>query len=442
MSSFQSWLPVALPAHARRVRVDDPDLMALLAAAGAEVVECGPDVEIASRIVDLRHDAPHVILSMGSNQPEGGGRLVRAWRRAAASVKVRTAARAARKRLRSLGYRGVRVIPWDFDQPVQLPGGGVHRRRIVEFLPERAVVCAHRESSDETLLDAVVAQVSQAIGQPVRYQWPLMRAGILVIVADSCVIRIAVGPAGQRLLVQRDVIERLSRADDIIVERLPWPVHIGRVGLGDWSVEAHLDGAPVAGEIPTGLLWECMEFLAALHHVEAQGAHRSLADDARRCATICPTQRHGHDLIALGEDLDRLLLDVPRGFGHGDFWTGNLLCENGRLNGVIDWDGGGPGRLPLLDLIHLQVSSYRDGRHVPLGNAIIASQLAVARAGGDEVTRAYCRRVGLDPDARILEALVLAFWIDRTVLELDLRPDTITPAWVDANVVTVLDHLR
>ena len=132
MSSFQSWLPVALPAHARRVRVDDPDLMALLAAAGAEVVECGPDVEIASRIVDLRHDAPHVILSMGSNQPEGGGRLVRARRRAAASVKVRTAARAARKRLRSLGYRGVRVIPWDFDQPVQLPGGGVHRRRIVE----------------------------------------------------------------------------------------------------------------------------------------------------------------------------------------------------------------------------------------------------------------------------------------------------------------------
>jgi hypothetical protein len=424
--------------------VNDPELAGVLADAGAELVDDRPEVEIAERLSDLRFEAPHAILSLGSNQPAGGGRLLRARRRVARSLGVRGMARVAAARIRRRGYDSVAVIPWDIEQPVQLPGRGVHRRRIAELLPERVLVVGRRGSVNATLLNAVADEAAVALGTPVRFGWPLARTGVLVIVADTSVLRIAVGPPRHRIHAQRQVLEQLLAATppDIVRERLPWPMEHGRIGLGDWSVEPRLQGEIVSDDVPSGLEWECMEFLAALHLVAAPGPSRSLVDDAHRCASVCPSDADRKRLVALGHELEDTLADVPRGFGHGDFWTRNLVCRSGRLAGVIDWDGGGPGRLPLLDLIHYQVSAVREGGHLTLGDALVASQFSIARQGGDEVTRAYCRKVGIDPDPHLLEALVLAFWIDRNALELELRPDTITPVWVNDNIAGVLDHLR
>jgi hypothetical protein len=45
---WHSWLPLIVPAGARRMRVADPALAATLAAAGAELVDDGAELEIAA----------------------------------------------------------------------------------------------------------------------------------------------------------------------------------------------------------------------------------------------------------------------------------------------------------------------------------------------------------------------------------------------------------
>ncbi len=443
MSSFHSWLAVALPAGADTIRVvGNAELAELLRDAGADVTSRRPSVEIGTFADAIVGDTATAILDLGENQPDGGGRLRRASRRASAWLSVQRQAQAACNRLRAQGYATVRVIPWDYEQPIVLPGMPSGPRRLAERLPERAVVIAHRDADSSSLLDGVVAEAAGRIGDRPHVRRLLVRAGVLVAILDRSVVRVALGPASRRIHQQGRVLSRLADAPAVIGDRLPLPIHTGETGLATWSVERRVPGAPIVGEVSGPLLEDCLAFLVALHGVGDRSPSRSIADDARRCASVCESPAVGAELRALGERLEVILADVPRGAAHGDFWVQNLLRNGDRLAGVFDWDGGGCGRLPLLDLIHLRVSGYRDGVRISLGTALLRSELDVARQGGDELTRRYCALIGLTPDPAVLEALVHAFWIERAALELELRPDMVSPTWIDDNVVAVLDQLR
>lgn len=41
---------------------------------------------------------------------------------------------------------------------------------------------------------------------------------------------------------------------------------------------------------------------------------------------------------------------------HGDFWFGNVLVEQGRVTGVVDWEGASTGDWPLRDLARFAIS--------------------------------------------------------------------------------------
>lgn len=443
MSSLHTWLAVALPGGADTIRVvGNAELAELLRDAGADVTSPHPQVEIASGVDAIVGDAGTAILDLGQNQPDGGGRLRRASRRASAWLSVQRQARAACEGLRAQGYADVRVIAWDYEQPIVLPGMPRAERSIAERLPERAVVVAHREPGASSLLHDVLHEAAGRFGERPHVRRLLVRAGVLVAILDQSVVRVAVGPASRRIYQQGRVLAALADAPAVIGERLPLPVHTGETGLATWSVEPRMPGEPIVGEVSGPLLDECLAFLVALHGVGDRTPSRSIADDARRCASVCESAAVQSELRALGDRLEVILADVPRGAAHGDFWVQNLLRTGGRLAGVFDWDGGGEGRLPLLDLIHLRVSGYRDGVRISLGTALLRSELDVARQGGDELTRRYCALIGLTPDPAVLEALVHAFWIERAALELELRPDMVSPHWIDDNVVAVLDQLR
>ena len=109
------------------------------------------------------------------------------------------------------------------------------------------------------------------------------------------------------------------------------------------------------------------------------GTASSLAGAGEVVARVCGAA----DAAAVRETAARLdaeLAGLPRGFGHGDFFAGNLLVDGGRLAGVVDWDGAGPGRLPLLDLLHLLVTSRWRGADLAWGPAIIGDLLPWVRA--------------------------------------------------------------
>jgi aminoglycoside phosphotransferase (APT) family kinase protein len=124
-------------------------------------------------------------------------------------------------------------------------------------------------------------------------------------------------------------------------------------------------------------------------------------------------------LLALADRVDDALSGVPFGFGHGDFFCGNLLASGDRLTGVLDWDAAGPGRPPLIDLLHLRHEAAYPVPDHEWGASVVRRLLPWARSGGDDMARTYCRRVGFEPDPATLEALVLSYWLDR--LDYQLR---------------------
>ena len=108
----------------------------------------------------------------------------------------------------------------------------------------------------------------------------------------------------------------------------------------------------------------------------------------------------------------------------------------------MDWAAAGTDRLPLVDLIHLRVSEQRWATNEPLGRPLVEEMLPWAEGGGDEQARAYCRRLGFEPEPKRLEALVIAYWFDRVAHELEAYSDRYEEQWLRSNVEPVLRTLE
>jgi hypothetical protein len=65
-----------------------------------------------------------------------------------------------------------------------------------------------------------------------------------------------------------------------------------------------------------------------------------------------------------------------------------------------------------------------------------------ARAGGDAVARRYCERAGVEPGPAALEALALAYWLDRLAYQLRTHAHRLTQRrWLERNIDHVLATL-
>ena len=439
-----AWLPAALPAAARRLRVLDPGLASVLADAGAELVEDEPDGEIG-RAARLSGDAGFALVSVDLERPERWPRAARVAWTAAASLRVRIEAARARRALERLGYRTVDVHLWDWLQGWRAPETtGFGPQAIARRLPLNALVRGWRSAREPSLLDALVAEAETALGGPFDPGAPLFRRGLVVVLGREGVLRAAVGPARARIEEQQSALAALEAASPgpAVHDRVPWVRGGGKVGLADWSLESRLRGAVPAGELDPGLLDECLEFLVALHRA-GHGAppQSSPAADAEVVASASNPE-DAPAVRELGSDLEERLAGIPRGFAHGDFWAGNLLVEGGRLAGVVDWDFAGPGRLPLLDLLGLRLGAVRVGRRLSFGRALVAHLLPWARSGGDERTRAYCDAVGAPQAAGRLEDFVAALWLDTLARDLRTYADIgRRRSWAVENVRLVLSAL-
>ena len=109
---------------------------------------------------------------------------------------------------------------------------------------------------------------------------------------------------------------------------------------------------------------------------------------------------------------------------------------------MIDWDASGPGRLPLIDLLHLRHMNEHRPADLDWGPTLVEHLLPWARAGGDDPANDYCRRVGIESRPAHLEALVGAYWVERLAYQLATYGDRANrPRWVECNVVQVLKAL-
>ena len=436
------WLPAVLPAAATRFRAVDEGLAAVLADAGADLVESGAEVDIAPAS-ELRGEADLAVVSFAARPHDSTHLAVRVGRRLASAAEVRVRALRARPIVRRRGYPRTDVLFWDVRQQFRAPGARAGRRKPVEYLPQRALVLGRRSAEAPTLLDASLAAAGAAVAGTLDSQAPSIRAGLAATMTRRGLLRVAVGPARRQLEEQSKALEALrgSSAEAIVSDRVPWPLAVGKTGLADWSLERRLSGAKPVGALQAELLSECVDFLVALHAAGRSPAARSLSEDAESIAAFRPSEQRAA-LAAVGSRLDSALADVPRGFGHGDFFLGNLLTEGDRLSGVVDWDAGGPGRLPLLDLIHLQHLAQYSLADEDWGPSLVRHLFPWARSGGDEVAREYCSRIGLEPGPDALENLAVAYWLDRVAYTLRTHLQRRTePKWLARNVDFVLESV-
>jgi hypothetical protein len=436
------WLAAVVPAAAMRFRVPDPDLAYTLTHAGARIVDDDPEVEIAP-LRDLRAEAPFAIVPIGGRRASPMRRARQVSDRITASLGARGRAVDVRRELRRRGYTDVAVVPWDRDQVMRLPGIAAARSpSLPERFPRRMLVVASRRPAGPSALDHALAEAMRESGRPLVPTWPVPRASGPIMVLQSAVLRVAVGPGGHRLDAQQAALTMLADAPhSVIARRTPALLAEGRVGLARWTLEQRLPGRAAPHALDRSLLDECTEFAAALHGIAAGGDAPTAADQAETVVEVLPEEK-ARGLRALARRLDRDLAGLPRGFAHGDFCTSNLLVENGRLAGVIDWEGAGPARLPLLDLLHLRLlcatraGVYEWGGAVtrqllPAGNGPVASTVANA-----------LRDLGLSPSADEARALAAAYWLDRVSSQLgayvERRRDRL---WIERNVEQVVDSL-
>jgi len=437
------WLAATLPAGAERFCAHDPTVAEALRAAGGRLGLDEPDVEIG-RVDQLRTAAPSVIVHLSAEPPRGRLRMLRAGLRLIRGTRLALRATAARRVLRRRGYGAVRLLTWERGEPLRSGPELRGLRPLAHRLPLNAVLAAHRSALPRTVLDAACDDVRAATGAQIPADPIVGSSGVLVVVGEREVLRAGIGTGRVRVEAQRDALDAISAAGPRAVTAvMPQILAAGKSGLAAWTLERRLPGTALRAFVP-GLLDECVAFLVELHtagrDVPGDDELGSSADVV--AGTAGRQAERLRDLAAL---LVESLAGLPRGFAHGDFWHGNLLVEAGRLTGVVDWAAAGAGRLPLLDLMHLRASAARERAGESLGWAVVQELLPWSRSGGNDVSLAYCRRVGFDPDSTLLARLVGAYWLTGVARELRDFDRTKPPAedagWVTANVKRPLSAL-
>jgi aminoglycoside phosphotransferase (APT) family kinase protein len=439
-----NWLPAAIPADARRFRVADPRLGQTLVTSGAELVETDPEVALGPADV-VGSDAPYVVVGIEHIPREGGFRLMRAARRATRSLALRVSAERARRILQARSYTMSTPIYWEWEQAVRLPWIRASPKHLWSGrFPLGALVIGSRRGRPPTILEVSSARAGEQIGAQLDYGWPLATQAGLVVIANQGVLRVAVGSARQHLHDQREVLRALEASGPPaeIARLIPGNLADGTTGLANWSLEKRLPGTTAPSTLPQELLEESISFLAAL--AELGNNSKRIGSPVADAEVIAKSRSGGHVgfLGSLGRYVEEILAPAPRVFAHGDFWSRNLLIENRRLTGVVDWDHGGPGRLPLLDLLQLRLNMVRAETHQFLGPALVEHLLPWASSGGDHQLHAFAGRLGIEVSPPRLEAFVVAYWLDRVAHELSSYADrTERPVWMRQNVDFVLDAI-
>jgi hypothetical protein len=410
--SRHAWLPAVLPAVTRTFRTRDRALAAILEQAGAEPAAERPDVEIGAP-AELSEDAACAVAVIEQPEPNGARRALRAAQRMGRSLETRARTKAAARALRGQGFRETDILLWEVEHEIRAPTGAPRRRRsLIERFPLCGLAVAYR-SREPTLIEALHDQAGVSRGGRL-----LLREGTVISLTHTDVFRLAVGPspvlAGQLRALE---ILRNATPPPSIATRVPWLLARGRLGLAEWSREPRLEGEPGSPGLGEKVVSECVDFLADLFALLPDGNGPSPASDAETIAAARPNL--GGTVRALGRRLEARIVRQPRGFGHGDFHHRNLLVSGGRLTGVIDWDVAGPGRLPLLDFLHLRATAEQASRRGHLGPVIVEHMIPWARGGGDEAARALAGRVGIEVEPGLLSVLVAAYWFD--FLARDLR---------------------
>jgi hypothetical protein len=219
---------------------------------------------------------------------------------------------------------------------------------------------------------------------------------------------------------------------------LPAPelVDQGRLDSVSWSTETGLTGRTPRRLTPW-LLRTVVDAFGAVPTASKDASSASRNDLARLKVRL---PRHSPRLSALESALDVLGTSAPGVLGHGDLWTGNLLCRGDRLTGVVDWDAWHEATAPGIDLLQLFATSWR--RHLGLSLGGIWGRRPWRHPTFVTGLAHYWSRWELEPSPEYLDALGVAWWAREVTGTLTRFPgQRHDHTWMAENVERVLGQL-
>jgi Phosphotransferase enzyme family len=435
------WLPLALPADGETFSTLLSDVSESLTLAGATVVESGSADAIVVEKPPSESRAEWLVVTDFQGLMSHGGTF-----RQKLTQRVRSATRAAmfaHRTTRTLAaddYARVSLLRWDYDVDALL-----RRKRLARLeelrLPRASAVVARRDALAPTIWERAEADAAVVRGRPLAPQKAtVLGSGLAMCMTRDAVFRCAVGAASTHIVTGATMIERLRRADvpHAISRLVPESIGHGQSGIGRWTLERRIVGSAPTALTPR-LTGELNVLIGQMFAALAGGARDTVSGYAASIERVAGVR--AAPIVAHARVLDEVLQDIPRGFSHGDLWRDNLIVSGNQLIGIIDWVRAGDGRLPLGDYLHLSTCE-REISGERYWHTVTRELLPWARAGGDDVARNLCRRIGFEPSTEILEALVLAYWYHRTATEIESYRDRARrPGWLRENVGTLADAL-
>ena len=211
---------------------------------------------------------------------------------------------------------------------------------------------------------------------------------------------------------------------------VPSPARSGETAGVAWLVEQALPGHRPT-HLTADVIAQVTEFCRSLPRSDE--APRSVDEDIETIA------RHVPEYATKLVDLKTRSSPLPTSGSiarHGDLWAGNLLVDDGRLSGVLDWDAWNEFGVPGADLLNL--ISYEAA---PSGSAL--GQRWAARPWDREpftsAAAAYWPGIGLKPTPEFLEAVGVAWWACQAAATLERLPHLASDRrWLEANLDPVL----
>ncbi len=359
------------------------------------------------------------------------------------TLRALAGARRVERSLKGAGLHSTRLATGDRSRSRYGLGRGGWLKRL--RTPVGYVLTGSRGQQPASLLQAVLAEAEATTGVSLhRRSTTVFESGKVVMDLRGddhreYFMRLAAGPSLGPLSAAIVAVHAVAAANPapVVLDRVVVPRAHGKVGPLRYSLEPNATGTH-PWRMTNDLWAQSLDFLVELFPLDLSGSEvpeeRSFAEQAARMdGYIDSGERSAMESVV--RNLEQRLAGVPRGQGHGDFWGQNLLVERGRLATVLDWEWAARNALPAIDLFDMIALSRRRVRDFTPGERLTEVLLPLARSGGDDRVREYCRRLELPHDAATLEALAVAYWLNRVARQ--LAPLSVFPqreGWAERNL--------
>ncbi len=332
-------------------------------------------------------------------------------------------------RLRFGRARGLRIVRAHRLRPTQLPTGVVRRwARGAVF--GGAIVELSRFGPYERVVDtAALAAGSPAPAAGISFGSGGSALAAVSIGGKNAVLRVGlIGAPGDPARAAAG----LSFVSGAQIPQIPRLLASGTGSGASWTAEVALLGSPPR-RVERPVIDDVVGILGRLPSVSASPT--SLVEDLSVIAAGVPARA-----VRVAQLLDRVrgdLAALPAVTRHGDLWSGNLLVNDGRVAGVVDWDAWHPASVPGTDLLQLLVTDWRRRVACPLGEAWVRRPWDDARVTVE--LRRHLQHVGVDPRQDVVALIALAWWATEVAGTLRRAPTLGTdPNWLAGNVDQVL----